>query len=79
MLSHVDVALRMGGVFSELIIVELLLMLIGIEDSLKAFTVSIRVTRPSLIKLDISLYPGLCSSLIVILVNIGLNLVQIFL
>ncbi len=69
MLGHIDVAFRMSGMICHLKIVELLLVFVWIEDSLKAFTVSICLSCSLLIKLDIALNFRLCSPLIVLLVH----------
>lgn len=65
--------------FSHLVIVELLLMRVGIQDSLKPFAIIVRPSRPLLVELDVAFDLRLSSSLVILLVEVSLSLLQIFL
>lgn len=74
MFLHIDMALRMSGMLSHLEVVELLLVRVRIQDCLKPFGVVVGSSRSLLVELYVAFDLRLGSSLVILLVEVGLSL-----
>lgn len=74
MFAHIDVPFRMGGVLCKLIVVKLFFVVVWVKYSLKSFAVVVWFSCSTLKEFDISLYFGLSSTLIILLIQAAFNI-----